>query len=82
MLYDQSGRPLNEVLQEAALRLRERAGYRRPTNYLLNQNSNDRMKRAYRVEHTRLGDPYPVFRAGVRHRPGRGFAERQAAKCV
>ena len=82
MLYDKAGTPLPDVLREAALRVQERAGYRRPSNYFLDPGSNDRLKRAYRIGKTRNGDPYPIFRVGVQHRPGRGYAERQAAKCA
>jgi hypothetical protein len=80
MITDTAGTPIADVLRSAALRIAERRGYRRPTNYLLDPNSNDQHKRAYEIGETKQGKPYPIFRAMVLHRPGKGYSERQAAK--
>ena len=82
MIYTKDGTPVADALRSAALRVAERRGYRRPTNYLMDPNSNDQHGRAYGIGQDKLGDVYKIFRAMVLHRPGRGYAERQAAKAA
>ncbi|MGH6796586.1 MAG: hypothetical protein ACREDH_15635 [Methylocella sp.] len=65
---------------EIAANLIERALKSRPRNYLLDRNSNDSMKRAYRILRDKNGDPYRVYREAWRHRPGGGYLERMQQK--
>lgn len=64
-------------LGEIATRLMERAARPRLRNYIIRADTGER---SYRVLRDRLGDPYRVYREVWRHRPGRGFVERQARK--